>query len=484
MENYIYKPATELARLIREGKATSKEIVGQHIERIKKLDGELHAMVLLFEEEAMKLADERDRETSQGKIMGPLHGVPVTLKECFWMKGVPSTVNFKFFKDFIAPRDAVLVSRIRESGAIIIGKTNVPRSLMDFQVSGDLYPEGKNPYNTDYTPGGSTGGGAAALAAGFSPLETGSDIGGSVRLPAAFCGLFGLKPTDRTVPLDGNMPIPRQAKSFLVHMAQAGPLARDIEGLELLWRLIVGPHESDRNIPRIEWKAPTERPLSEYRIAWVDGWPGFPTSKTVGEAIHSLVTAFTAKGGKAGEGIPDKGLHMDSLRLDASLLPYVIAQGVPWFIRWFMRWQMKATFFKGEHRFNKEINKAFQMDANHYGEVMLMKNRITERWEKIFREVDFLVCPVAYGPAIKRCKTGSNIRYEGKTVIYPHYMWPFTACFNASGHPAITIPFGMSPENLPIGIQIVGPYWSEPELIRFAGMMASLGPGFTPPILK
>ena len=484
MENYIYKPATELARLIREGKATSKEIVGQHIERIKKFDGELHALVMVFEEEAMKLADERDIEISQGKIMGPLHGVPVTLKECFWMKGVPSTVNFKFFKDFIAPRDAVLVSRIRESGAIIIGKTNVPRSLMDFQVSGDLYPEGKNPYDLERTPGGSTGGGAAALASGFTPLETGSDIGGSVRLPAAFCGLFGLKPTDRTVPLDGNMPIPKQAKSFLVHMAQAGPLARDIEGLELLWRLIVGPHLSDRNIPRIEWKAPTAKPLSEYRIAWVDQWPGFPTSKAVGEAIHSLVNAFTSKGGKAENNFPDTGLHMDSLRLDTSLLPYVIAQGVPWFIRWFMKWQMKATFFKGEHRFNKEINKAFQMNANHYAEVMLMKNRVTERWEKIFQKVDFLVCPIAYGPAIKRCKTGSNISYEGKTVMYPHYMWPFTACFNASGHPAITIPFGNSPENLPIGIQIVGPYWSEPELIRFAGMMASLGPGFTPPILK
>jgi amidase len=397
------------------------------------------------------------------------------------MKGTPSTMNFKYFRNFIAERDAVVVERIRNSGAVIIGKTNVPKSLMDYQVKGDLYPEGKSPYGELYTPGGSTGGGAAALAAGFTPLELGSDIGGSVRLPAAFCGLFGLKPTDRTVPPDGNIPIPKQAKTFLIHLASAGPLARNIADLKVLWKVITGPHACDRNIPRIEWQRPTSKPLSGYRIAWVDGWPGFPISRPVNDAIRKLVMAFEQKGGTAIKGIPDNNLHNDTLDLWISLFPYVTAQGVPWIIRQLLKLEIKSTFLKGTNAYNKGLNSAYKMDANHYARAMYTKNMVIERWENLFTQFDFLICPVAFGSAYKRCKIGSRITYDGTEVIYPHYVWPFTAPFNASGNPSITIPVSLDMEGLPIGVQVVGPYWSEPELIRFAGMLAELGTGFNRP---
>ena len=175
--------------------------------------------------------------------------------------------------------DAVIVDRIRKSGAVILGQTNVPKFLLDYQVWGDFYPRGKNPYNEEYSPGGSTGGGAAALAAGFTTLELGGDLGGSVRVPSNFCGLYGLKPTDRTVPLHGNIPIPKESKTFLVQMATAGPLARDLDDLEVLWKTIVGPYEGDRTVPRIDWKAPEKASLKEYKLAWVDEWPDYPTSK-------------------------------------------------------------------------------------------------------------------------------------------------------------------------------------------------------------
>ena len=482
MESYIYRPATELAEMIRTGKASSVEIVSEHIRRIKKLDERIHAIVMLFEEEALRTAAQCDEEARNDQFRGPLHGVPVTIKEAFWMKGTPSTMNFKYFRNFIAERDALVVERIRNSGAVIIGKTNVPKSLMDYQVKGDLYPEGKSPYSELYTPGGSTGGGAAALAAGFTPLELGSDIGGSVRLPAAFCGLFGLKPTNRTVPPDGNIPIPKEAKSFLIHLASAGPLARNIADLEVLWKVITGSHPSDRNIPRIDWQPPTCKRLADYRIAWVEGWPGFPTSQTVGDAILKLVTAFAQKGGMVIQGIPDEKLHSDTLDLWISLFPYVTAQGVPWIIRQLLKMEIKSTFLKGTKAFNKGLNSAYKMDANHYARAMYTKNQVIERWENLFTHVDFLICPVAFGPAYKRCKIGSHITYDGTEVIYPHYVWPFTAPFNASGNPSITIPIGHDSEGLPLGVQVVGPYWSEPELIRFAGMLARLGPGFDRPL--
>ena len=267
MPKYIYKSATELASLIGSGKATSLQIVREHISHIRQHNDSLNAIVIPMFDEAMILATLLDEEAKSGNFLGPLHGVPVTIKEQFWIKGIKSTTNAKIFKDFVAPEDSELVRRIKKAGAVILGKTNVPKHLTDYQVQGDLYPEGKNPFNTDYTPGGSTGGGAAAMAAGMSPLELGGDLGGSVRQPANFCGIYGLKPTEKTLSLHGHVPMPEHADTFLVHMAQAGPLARNIEDLELLWKILVGPDARDRNIPRIEWKKPSGKKLKDYKIA-------------------------------------------------------------------------------------------------------------------------------------------------------------------------------------------------------------------------
>jgi amidase len=483
MNSFIYQSAATLARLIREGKASSTEIVTQHLARIKEHNDKLNALISIFEKEALATAAQCDQEAAAGNFRGPLHGVPITIKECFWIKGEKSNTNFKMLRDFVAPEDAVIVDRILKSGAIILGQTNVPKNLLDYQVAGDLYPEGKNPFNTEYTPGGSTGGGAAALAAGFSPLELGSDFGGSIRVPANFCGLYGLKPTENTVPHHGNMPLHKGAKTFIIHMAQAGPLARNPEDLELLWNIIVGPHESDRNIPRIDWKPAAKTAMSEYKIAWTDGWPGYETSSQTAETVSKLIQQLQAKGCSAEKRIPDESLHRDSLKLYVSLFPYVIAQGTPWFIRKLIIIQLRNSLLKGmkDRELQKGMLKAFRMNANHYAEAMLQKSLITRRWENFFRDYDFLICPVAFGPAYKRCKIGSTLHYEGKEIIYNNYVWPYTACFNASGNPSVAIPLGIGKEGIPLGIQIVGPYWSEPELLSFAKLMAGEMSGFIKP---
>src|SRR5262245_20632759 len=309
MPQYIYRSAHELARLIRDGQATSVDIVKEHVDWVKERNSALNAVVALFEAEALATAAERDRQTRDGRFLGPLHGVPVTIKEQFWIRGKKSTINATMHKDFVAPEDAVIVDRIRKSGAVLLGHTNVCRLLADFQVWGDIYPEGKNPYNTDHTPGGSTGGGAAAVAAGFSPLELGGDLGGSIRVPSNFCGLYGLKPTEKTVPLHGNIPLPKNANTLLVHMTQAGPLARTLDDIEILWKVIVGPHEGERDIARIEWRAPMKASLSDYRIAWVDGWADHPVSSQVSAAIKRLVVTLQQHGGRVEHRTPEGNLH-------------------------------------------------------------------------------------------------------------------------------------------------------------------------------
>lgn len=481
MSQYIYRSASELARLIREGQATSVDIVKEHLDRIKERNAELNAFVALFEAEALAVAAERDQQAQEGKFQGPLHGVPVSIKEQFWIQGKRSTINAKMHKDFVAPVDAVVVDRIRKSGAVILGHTNISRFLMDYQVWGDIYPEGKNPYNTDCTPGGSTGGGAAAVAAGFSPLELGGDLGGSIRLPANFCGLYGLKPTEKTVPPHGNIPRPKDARTYIVHMAQAGPLARTLEDVETLWKVIVGPHESDRSVARIEWRTSTRKSLSEYKVAWVDGWPDHPVSTPVSGAIRELANNLEQHGCRVENRPPEGNLHEESLNVWMGIFPYMIAQGAPWFVRPLLKMDLNSKVLKGLKKHRKEFDQAFAMSANHYGEMMLRRNMAISRWEHFFRDYDFLLCPSAFAPAYPRTKAGSRLRYEGTEMIYCNYAWPFMACFNASGHPAMNIPLGLGKEGLPLGLQIVGPYWSEPELINFARLASQLTEGFVKP---
>ena len=481
MPQYIYRSAHELARLIRDGHATSVDIVKEHVDWIKERNGGLNAIVALFEAEALATAAERDRQTRDGSFLGPLHGVPVTIKEQFWIQGKKSTINATMHKDFVAPEDAVIVDRIRKSGAVLLGHTNVCRMLVDYQVWGDIYPEGKNPYNTDYTPGGSTGGGAAALAAGFSPLELGGDLGGSIRVPSNFCGLYGLKPTEKTVPLHGNIPLPKNANTLLVHMTQAGPLARTLDDIEILWKVIVGPHENERDIARIEWRAPMKASLSDYRIAWVDGWADHPVSSQVSAAIKSLVVTLQQHGGRVEHRTPEGNLHEESLDLWMGIFPYIVAQGAPWFVRPLIKRDLNSRVLKGVTKHRKEFDRAFRMSANHYGEMMVRRNLMIARWEHFFAHSDFLICPVAFGPAYPRTQIGTRLSYDGTDMVYADYVWPFVACFNASGHPALQIPLGLGKEGLPLGVQIVGPYWSEPELIAFAKQVAKLTDGFVKP---
>jgi amidase len=481
MSHFIYKSAGELARQIRSGEATSTEIVQAHLHQIDRYNNRINAIVIIMREEAMAEAARCDAEAREGRFRGPLHGVPVTVKEQFWIRGTPSTVNSNRMKQFIAPEDAVVVDRLRKSGAIILGKTNVPKDLLDYQVRGDVYPEGKNPYNEDYSPGGSTGGGSAALAAGFTALELGGDFGGSIRVPSSFCGLYGLKPTERTVPLHGNAPVPLEDKTFLVHMAQAGPMARNLDDLEILWKILVGPDQSDRSVPRIAWLRETKSSLAEYKIAWTTAWPGYEASRPVSSAISSLIERLSARGAAVANDIPGGNLHEESLRLFVRMFPYVIALDAPWFVRPLIKRQIYKTLLKGGDKFRPEMNTSFRMDSKEYARILWTRSEVTSQWERFFLQYDFLICPVAFGPAYKRCKIGSRLSYDGRDLIYNDYVWPYVACFNASGHPAIQIPVGFSQERLPIGVQIVGPYWSEPQLIAFARQLSDLTSGFVRP---
>ena len=481
MSEFIYKSAIELASLIRSGEATSTKIVEAHLRQIDEHNAKLNAVVIPMTSEALEAAKRCDEEAARGHFRGPLHGVPMTVKEQYWVKGTRSTLNFKMLENWTAPEDAVVVDRLRNAGLVILGKTNVPKNLTDYQVNGDLYPEGKNPYNLAHSPGGSSGGASAALASGMVPLELGGDFGGSTRIPSNYCGLYGLKPTENTVPGHGNAPKPAGSQGFIFHMAQAGPMARTPEDLEQMWKIIRGPHRSDRTTPRIDWHDVGDKKLSDLRVAWVDGWPGYESGSQIKQLIRDFVAQLTEHGCPAENVAPSGDLHERSLSVFVALFSRLISQDVPWFIKPLMKMGIRNGLLKGLDKFKTEFNAGFKNDFLHYSHTMGLRAGVIAEWEAYFDEYDLLVCPMSFGPAFERCPIGTPITHDGKQMIYVNYAWPYVACFNASGHPAMNIPLGLGPNGLPVGVQVVGRYWSEPTLIHFAKLVSQFTAGFIKP---
>ena len=477
MSNYIFKSASELARLIRNKEATSSAILRAHLEHIHEHNPRLGAIIIMLEEEAIKEAEACDREAQEGNFRGPLHGVPMTIKEQFWLEGTKSTLNSKRLKNWEAPEDALVVKRLKKAGAIVLGKTNVAKELLDFQVCGDIYPECKNPYNEDYSPGGSSGGSSAALASGMVPIELGGDFGGSIRIPSNFCGIYGLKPTENTIPGQGLAPKPKNERGHIFQMAVGGPMARHPEDLELLWTILKGPYKGDRSIQPIDWSKPGKKTLTEYKVGYVYDWPGYETSQQTKNVMNEFISLLGDKGVAVTHSPPPNDLHQRTLEVYKKLAFQLILQDVPWFIRPVMMNSLKRGFLKGMDNLSWQLRDSF----TDYSEVIGRRARITEGWENYFDKFDFLICPIGFGPAYKRTKTGTPINYDGKSVTYINYVWPYNACFNCSGHPSMNIPLGLGEEGLPVGVQLVGPYWSEPEMLHFVKLVSTFTDGFERP---
>lgn len=479
---YIYKSAAELATMIRRGNATSTEIVTEFFAHIKNNNYEYNALIWLREEEALAEAKTADEAVARGDTAQPLLGVPVTIKEMFWVKGSPCTLNAKMF-GFIAPRDGEVVQQIKNAGAIILGTTNVPFMLSDYQTHGEVYPTGNNPYDTTRTPGGSTGGGAAALAAGFTPLELGSDLGGSIRVPAAFCGLWALKPTVGAVNLTQGSNPDTVSKFTRLALASPGPLARTPEDLELMWNVIRDTPIDERFQHKIDWQPATNKTLNEYKIAWIDEWPRAGESVQVSGEVKERLTALLAalqQHGVAAEKIAPDIAYDDLVKMFLGSFGYMMGEGQPWLLRKFMQMSMQSM---SDGSPNFAAFDAGIMDASDAGWNKIQNEReaLIEKWEGFFKQHDFFICPITYGAAFKKCATGSPIPAgDGQTVKYMAYV-PYSYIINATGHPAVVIPLGLDQQGLPIALQIIGANYSEPELLRFAKLLQPLTPGFVKP---
>lgn len=398
-------------------------------------------------------------------------GVPVTIKENWWVKGSPSTLNARMYP-FIAPRDAAIVTKIKNSGAIVLGTTNVPFMLNSFQTQGDIYPAASNPFDTTRTPGGSTGGGAAAQAAGFSTISLGGDLGGSIRVPSAFCGLWSLKPTYGSLEsLDGSRP----DTSFIperLYLVSAGPLARTPGDLSVMWNVIKNSNS----------QAVANKKLAEYKFAWIDEWTTPSGNVEIGEEMKEQLAAFVAlltrKNASVQKNAP--GIYLDLVKLFLQSFGYILGEKQPVFVRKYIANQ----FYPSDDSTNLMYNlKKAVLDIANEGWERTQQDRrtLTAKWEEFFKQYDFFICPASYGPAFKKVKPGEPIvTDDGKSMPDFSYV-PYAYIINATGHPAITVPIGYNKQGLPIGIQIVGKYNSDDELLHLAKLLEPLVAKFKRP---
>jgi amidase len=480
---YIYSSATGLAALLKNKRITCVELVTEYINNIKNNNYKYNALIYLREQEALEEARKADEAISKGDTLNkPLLGLPITIKEMFWVKGSPSTLNAKMY-GFTAPRNAEVVNQLKQAGAIILGTTNVPYMLSDYQTQGEVYPTASNPYDASRTPGGSTGGGAAALAAGFTTLELGSDLGGSIRVPAVFCGLWSLKPSFGTINLtDGTSPDSAFVYSRFA-LASPGPLARSAEDLKLMWEVIRKTKIDKQFQKEIEWKPASDKSLSQYKIAWIDEWKTKDGNVSISIDTKQKLTAFIDSLREhqvmLEKNAPD--IYKDLQKMFLNSFASMMGENQPWLIRKFIDMDFKKTD-DGSGNFEAFHTAIMDGSEERWKKIQADRQTLIGKWEDFFKQYDFFICPVSYDAAFKKQESWKPIKADDGTILpYMKYV-PYSFIINATGHPAITVPLGLNKSGLPIGIQIIGRYYSEPDLLRLAIQVEVITPGFIKPI--
>jgi amidase len=468
-----FASASDHATSIREKGVSCRELAELYVRRIHKHNPDLHAIVTCNEADALRTACERDNDLTHNIVRGPLHGVPVTVKEAFNLTGLRTTANFPQLKNNIATTDAVVVQKLKTAGATILGKTNIPTMLADYQSFGPLYPTANNPYDLTRTPGGSTGGGAAAVAANLTTLEIGSDLAGSIRIPAHFCGVFGLKPTENAMDGEGHVPPPPGSRCGFVAMACLGPLARTMTDIELAWTIINQPVPSYCfHLPQ---KPRAKMTLGDYRVAWFDDVGkvacGDETKKVLGGFLRLL-----ASGGVKHEKRPfdDKWLN-ETYAVWGLLMGFIVGQHTPWIVRQAMKRQFSRMGRGSVINVLRPWQAGLDLRFKEFSRALKRRIELVQDLQRRFDEYDFIISPVAVGPAFSHNHKHQPIEMEGRTLAYLDYAMPYAIIYNGCGNPALVVPAGLSAGGLPIGIQIAAPHYSEPELIHFGRLIEQLG---------
>ena len=469
--------ATEAARAIRAGVMSSRELTGHVFARVRQHGSAINAFITLAEEPAMQRAVEADAALAKGIVWGPLHGVPVLMKDLHATAGLRTTYGSKRFEHNVPTESTLAVSRLLGAGAIIVGKTNTPEFGADHQTFNEVAGTTNNPWDPERSPGGSTGGGAAALAAGLGFLELGSDLGGSIRNPSHFCGIYGHKPSFELVPRNGPR-APGAPAASRDNQWVNGPMARSAHDLRLALGVLAGPAASEAVAYRLQLPAPRATRLKDYRIGYVLSDPFCPPDSEVSKLLAGTVEAIAKQGAKLSEGFP-VGVDLQRTADD-------------WFFLAVNSWYVKEE----DIRKRIESLKAFDdycspkvieaLSASYHQWRLRDGGRLEQRaiWQEYFRDHDAFLMPANFSAAFphdqrKVWTERAVVTADGKRPYRDLGRWISIATY--SGCPATVAPIGRISQGLPVGIQIMGPFLEDATPIGIAGLLADQLGGFHAP---
>lgn len=474
-----FSSALELAAAVRERRVGARELLELFLGRIGRYNPALNAICTLDEAGARRRAGEADDALSRGELWGPLHGVPMTIKDALETAGVRTTGGHPPLRDYVPQRDAPAVARLRAAGAILMGKTNVPPLSADYRADNPIFGRTNNPWDLERTPGGSTGGGAAAVAAGLSAFDVGSDLAGSVRTPAHFCGLFGLKATERRIPNAGHIPEPPGQPRAVRHMNVLGPLARSVDDLALLTRILSGPHAAEPDVPPVSWIEPADKPLKAHRIAWSTSFGGVPVTHETRNAIERLAGELARVGCAVEQRNPERFDFEAAWETWGEIA--IAERAATGRERSAERVAALNATLGEQYAVARGSAKGVRAGVAEYMVALNRRDRLIAALEGFFERWDAFLCPVTVSPAIPHVPFGTPIEVGGEKVPYFIAGTAYTCPFNLTGHPSAVLPLTRSKEGLPIGVQVLGRRWSEPELLALCDKLALITGPFTPP---
>ncbi len=467
--------ARDIANKIASGGFSSKEVTEHFIDRIGQHNPAINAVIATRFDQALKEAATADEDIAIGKLKGPLHGLPMTIKDLFEVEGLTCDAGFPEYKGHMSTSDAILVTRLKAAGAIIIGKTNSPMAGGDIQTYNAVHGTTNNPHNLEHTPGGSSGGSSAALAASMTPLEYGSDIGGSVRAPAHFSGLFSHKPSFGIVPMRGHVPPPHGMPWEPSELTVAGPLGRTSADIELALDVTVGLDGPIRHAMQIQLQGPRYATPQGLRVGM---WPS--------DTACEVENAFSSAIEEAGKALEKQGASLHTITPDfdkaqhfetyIKRLSSIVGSDMPPLVFAAMQEIVDAA---DANDTSMRVTQARGITLSH-GEWLrlnIRKAKYELAWRAVFEKVDVLLCPVTPSTAMKHDHNPDfhtrTIEVNGKKQSYfDNFFWAGIATL--CGLPSTVVPLGLH-DGLPFGMQIIGPAYEDKTPLAVAQMLENIG---------
>lgn len=486
---WLYLSASQLLIQLKNGSISSRALLETYISRINVKNPAVNAVVAMNLEKARARADEADAARARGESWGVLHGLPITIKDTFEVPDMPCTAGAPEFRHYFPKQAAAAVQRLIDEGAIVFAKTNVPLFASDVQSYNKIYGTTNNPWNLRYTPGGSSGGAAAALAAGFTALELGSDIGGSIRTPAHFCGVYGHKPTHGIISLRGHIPGPPDTQKT-PDLAVAGPMARTAEDLALMLDVVVGANPDDAIAWQIKLPKAKQKTLQDFRVLlWIDD-NLCPIDNEMRQIYLILFEKLKAAGVNVQIGAP-LGMSLNTFYpLYLRQLGSVMALSQSTLQRNLMGVAAPVLakvgkYVKAPPLFENFLQGMAQSYANwHYGHEHSL--RLRKKFSQVFNEYDVILMPPTPSTTIPHQQKPEmpqrRITVNGEQRSYTE-LFTWIAPATLLGLPATSAPLGITRSDLPVNIQIMGARFHDKTTIKFASLLSKLMGGFTPPPL-